>query len=562
MSDFRDSKNVEPVFIVFLGAFIGFAALFLCRSLDDNRLFNWQWVFAGGQAFRIYFLLLPGLAAAYALSRTEILERNPRTFLLLFSYGAAAIFWPEPELLVDASRYFTQAKHLEVYGTGYFLREWGMNIVAWTDMPAIPFLYGQIFRLLGEDRIFIQAFTTLLFSGTVVLTYLTGKTLWDEETGFIAGLLLLGMPYLFTQVPLMLVDVPTMFFLSLSIFSFLKALERGGAGTTVLASCALFLAFFSKYSTWPMLSVLGVAFLIYLKKNPGATLRRGAWVALLSCLLIGSFLLLKSGVFLEQMKLLLSYQKPGLERWGESFVSTFLFQINPVITFAAVYSLFVAFKKRDVRYIIACWLVVVVFVFQIRRIRYILPVFPLVALMAAYGLRTIAGRTLRTLIAYTIVIASLIIAVFAYLPFALTISAENMKQAGEYLNSLETESVEVATLPLRDPVVNPSVAVPLFDLYTKKEIVYRYQPDQFPPPNDVATSALRFTWEYKNPEYYRRSAGQESPVLVVIRGEADGVGNAPEPVGKRMEGRRLLRKFAAASDPFRYKTIVEIYRSR
>jgi hypothetical protein len=163
------------------------------------------------------------------------------------------------------------------------------------------------------------------------------------------------------------------------------------------------------------------------------------------------------------------------------------------------------------------------------------------------------------LIAYTIVITSLIIAVFAYLPFALTISAENMKQAGEYLDSLETESVEVVTLPLKDPVVNPSVAVPLFDLYTKKEIVYRYHPDQFPPPNDIATSALRFTWEYKNPEYYRRGAAQESPILVVIRGEADSVGNAPEPVRKRLEGRRLLRKFAAASDPFRYKTIVEVY---
>ncbi len=559
MSNFRESKNVDPVLIVFLGAFVGFAALFIFRSLDDNRLFNWQWVFAGGHASRVYFFLLPGLAAAYVLSRMEILERNPRTFLFLFSYGAAAIFWPEPELLVDASRYFTQAKHLEVYGTGYFLREWGRNIVAWTDLPAIPFLYGQIFRLLGENRLFVQAFTTLLFSGTVVLTYQLGRTLWDEETGFIAGLLLLGMPYLFTQVPLMLVDVPTMFFLALSIFTFMKALDRGGTGMTVLASCASFLAVFSKYSAWPMLSVLGVVFLVYLKRDPAATLRRSLAVALLSCLLIGSFFLFKFNVFLEQIRLLLSYQKPGLERWGESFVSTFLFQINPFITFAAVFSLVVAYKKRDLSYVIVCWLVVIVFVFQIRRIRYILPVFPLVALMAAYGLRNIEGRSLRKLIVFTVVITSFIIAVFAYRPFALTISAENVKRAGEYLNSLETQSVEVVTLPLRDPVVNPSVAVPLLDLYTKKEIVYRYHPDWFPPPKDIATSSLRFTWEYKNPEYYQGSGVQESPILVVIRGGADGVSNAPEPVRKRLEGFRLLKKFEATSDLFRYKTIAEVY---
>ncbi len=563
MPNFRETKSVVQVFIVSLFALLGFAALFIFRSLDDNRLFNWQWVFTGDHAARIYIFLIPGIAAAYALSRVALWERRPCTFLFLFSYMAASIFWAEPELLVDASRYFTQAKHLEVYGTGYFLREWGRDILAWTDLPAIPFLYGQIFRLLGENRIFIQAFTTLLFSGTVVLTYLMGRTLWDEETGFFAGLFLLGMPYLFTQVPLMLVDVPTMFFLMLSIFAFIKALERGGTGMTALASCVLFLAVFSKYSIWPMLSALGVVFFVYLKRDTAATLRRTAAVVLLSGLLIGSAILFKYDAFSEQIGLLLNYQKPGLGRWGESFVSTFLFQINPFITLAAIYSLVVAFKKRDVNYIIACWLVVLVFVFQIRRIRYILPVFPLVALMAAYGLRTIEGKELKKFIAFTVVITSLVIAVFAYLPFALTISVENVKKAGEYLNSLATGTVEVLTLPLKDPVANPSVSVPLLDLYTKKRIRYQYHPEFVPPPKDIATSALRFTWEFKNPKYYQGDDVQESnTTIVAIGGEADGSRTLPESVKKRMEGYRLLKRFDTASDPFRYKTIVEIYSKR
>ncbi len=559
MPNSRDPKTVDQVFIVSLAVFLGFAVLFIFRSLDDNRLFNWQWVFGSVQASRIYILLIPGLAAAYALSRTALLERSPRTFLFLFSYGAAAAFWSEPELLVDASRYFTQAKQLEIYGTGYFLREWGRNIVAWTDLPAVPFFFGQLFNLLGENRIFIQAFTTFLFSGTVVLTYLMGRTLWDEETGFIAGLFLLGMPYLYTQVPLMLVDVPTMFFLSLSIYSFMRALERGGTGMTVLASIALFLAVFSKYSTWPMLSVLGVVFVLFLKKDRAATLRRGAAVMLLAGLLSGTLLLFKFDVFSEQIRLLLSYQKPGLERWGESFISTFLFQINPFISIAAAYSLYRAIKKRDLQYLIIFWLVALIFVFQIRRIRYILPVFPMVALMAAYGLRNIEGRTLRKFSASAVACTSIVIAVFAYRPFAHTISAENLKQAGEYLNSLETKSVEVVTVPLKDRVVNPSVAVPLLDLYTHKEIVYRYHPEWYPPPEGVATYALRFTWEFNNPEYYRERRAQEGRVLVAIRGEAGSFLNAPEGIRKQLEGFRLLKKFAAASDPFQYKTIVEVY---
>ena len=552
-------KKINHALLIALAVLLTFLALFVFRSADDNRLFKWHWVFAGGNASTIFLLLILGIISAYALAKVSLFERSPIVFLFLFSFVTTSIFWTEPELIMDASRYFTQAKHLEVYGIEYFIREWGKDIMAWTDLPVVPFLYGQIFRLFGENRIFIQVFTTILFSGTTVLTYLIGRTLWDEETGFYAGMLLLGMPYLFTQVPLMLVDVPTMFFLTLAIFTFIKALERGGTGMTVLASYALFLAVFSKFSTWPMLSVLGIIFLVYLKRDPAATLRRSAAVVLLSGVLVGSAILLKFDVFSEQLRLLLNYQKPGLERWGESFVSSFLFQINPFITLAAGYSLVVAFKKRDARYAIISWLVVLIFIFQIRRIRYILPAFPLLSLMASYGLRTIEGRELKKLIVFTIVITSLVIAVFAYLPFALTISAKNMKKTGEYLDSLDTGSVEVLTLPLKDPVANPSVAVPLLDLYTQKRIVYRYHPEDFPPPKDVVTSALRFTWEFKNPGYYRETGAQDNKTIVVIRGETDGIHAPPEYVRKRLKGCRLLKKFEAASDPFRYKTVVEVY---
>ncbi len=553
-------KKIDYILIISFAALFAFLALFLFRSADDNRLFNWQWVFAGVDAPRIFLFLVFGIVAAYVLSRVALFERDPVVFLFLFSFTAAAIFWTEPELIVDASRYFTQAKHLEVYGIDYFLREWGKDITAWTDMPAAPFLYGLIFKLFGESRLYIQIFLTLLFSMSVVLTYLIGKTLWDEETGFIAGLLLLGMPYLLTQVPLMLVDVPTMFFLMFSIFTFIKSLDQGKPWMIALAACAMFLAVFSKYSTWPMLSVLVIVLLVYLKKEPRPTLRRAIAVAMLSVLLIGVVVVLKFDVISGQIRLLLSYQKPGLNRWGESFISTFLFQIHPFITLAVVYSLLVAFKKRDFSYTIIAWLVVLVFVFQIRRIRYILPVFPLLALMASYGLREIESRDLKKFLAFTVVITSLVIALFAYLPFARNVSAENVKEAGAYLNSRETEAVQVFTLPLKDPVVNPSVSVPLLDLYTKKRIVYQYHPEFFSPPKNIATAALRFTWEFKNPKYYENDDDKRNiTTIVVISGVRDGNRVQPQYLKDRIAGMRLLKKFETASDPFRYKTIVEIY---
>ena len=551
-------KKIGPALLTSLAALLTFLALFYFRSADDNRLFKWQWVFTNENAPAFFCLLVLGILSAHAISRVPLFERRPLVFLFLLSYAAAAIFWTEPELIMDASRYFTQAKHLEVYGIGSFLREWGKTITAWTDLPAVPFLYGLIFRFFGENRIFIQAFTTLLFSATLVLTCLIGKTLWSEEIGFSAGMLLLGMPFLLTQVPLMLVDVPTMFFLTLSIFTFMKALDQGGVPLIALSSLALFVTVFSKYSAWIMLSVLVPIFFVWLKKDTQATLRRSLMVLLPAGFLIGSVTVLKFDVLAEQIRLLLSYQKPGLGRWQESFLSTFLFQVHPFITVAAAASFFVAFKKGDWKYSIISWLAVIVFVLEIERIRYVLPVFPLVALMASYGLQKIERRELRRVVVFVVAISSLITAVFAYLPFARRISAENIQKAGEYLNSRGIEAAEVFTLPLKDPVANPSVSVPLLDLFTEKKIVYQYHPELFPPPKNIGTSALRFTWEYKNPAYYSADRIQENNLAIVVI-SGDAVRGLPQDVIQKIEGRRVFKRFETSSDPFRYKTIADIY---
>ena len=70
---------------------------------------------------------------------------------LILSFAAVLPFWKEPELIVDASRYFAQAKHLEMYGLFPFLEEWGRTGAApqclvarrWCDFPA---RYGTVSR--------------------------------------------------------------------------------------------------------------------------------------------------------------------------------------------------------------------------------------------------------------------------------------------------------------------------------------------------------------------------------------------------------------------------------
>lgn len=560
-----DLQNRIVNSLLVVGAFLlAFVVLFLLRSFDDNRLFNWAWAFARVDGARIYLALLASLLIALLLSRFSVPERLHLPLLAGLSFAAALPFWSESELIVDASRYFTQAKHLELYGIPYFLKEWGRAIPAWTDLPLVPFLYGLIFKVFGESRIAIQLFTTMLFSITVVLTYQAGRKLWNREIGFSAGLMMLGMPYLLTQVPLMLVDIPTMFFFMLSLVTFLDAVNKGGAANLVGSAIAIACAVLAKYSAWFMLSVLGIVLIAQAVQNAGQQDRRPLWrgmiVLFIAAMVSGAVLILTLDSVAQQIALLREYQKPGLSRWGESFVSTFLFQTHPFITVFALLSIAVALSKRDARYAVISWLVLLVVAFGLRRIRYTLPVFPMVALMAGYGLQIVRQDDLRRLIAYGIVSTSLVIAFFAYLPLAANMSPANLKHAGAYLDTLGVADVEVVTLPPREPDVNYAVSVPLLDLFTNTRVHYRYEPKAFPPREELARSSLRFTWEYRNPVYYEYAplaAGYDT--LVVI---ADASGNAmPASLERNHRQYLRIRTFCMNDTIFKYTVGVAVYQS-
>jgi hypothetical protein len=550
--------------VTFLFLLAVFLIQFLLRDIDDNRLTSWRWTFTDVDMLNIFIILVVGIAFAYVLSRSSFPEKKHALFLFLSSFVVCIFFWQEPEVIVDVSRYFTQAKHLELYGIKYFILEWGRGINAWTDLPLIPFLYGMLFKLFGESRIYIQVFTTFLFSMTCVLTYLIGRSLWDEDIGFFAGMLLLGIPYIFTQVPLMLVDVPTMFFLTLLIFVFIKAIEKGRV-YIFLSSIAVFLCVFSKYSTWLMLSVIFIIPFVYWRYPSKdqrhwhkLILQRMSAFMYVSGILILAFLLLKFDVFSAQIRLLLEYQVPGLRRWGEGFVSTFFYQVHPFMTLSVLYSIVLAFKKRDLRYLIVSWLLILIFILQIRRARYILITFPMFALMASYGLQEIKAKGLRRFFVYGIVCSSIVIAMSVYLPFLEKLSLVNLKDAGNYLDSIDAEYVEVLIIPSHNTIVNPAISIPILDIFTKKQIYYTYnlRPPAF---EKIEKSPLRFTWEYRNPEYYKTDGKgfEKAPVVVVITNGENRL--LPGYVRQKIKDYKRIKVFNSYTGIFRYSPVVSVY---
>ncbi len=559
-------KSNFGILVISLVTLLTFLTLYYARSLDDNRLSSWLWCFQTRGVWGVFFAILGGCIFSYFFATVFPRIGNRGAVLFVVSFVSASLFWREPEVLVDASRYFTQAKYLELYGIRFFFEQWGRGISAWTDMPLVPFMYGLIFRLFGEVRVYVQIFNAILFSLSTVVTYLIGRELWDEEVGLYGGFFLLGMPYLFTQVPLLLVDVPTMFFLLLAILMFMKGLKRGGM-IPVFSAVSIFLAFFSKYSAWLMLSILPVIVLVDLaeERSKPETARRTTflllrtlYIVVLSALFIGVAAAYKSGVISDQLSLLMAYQKPGLKRWGESFVSTFFFQVHPLMTAAALFSVYVAITKKDLKYIAVVWLIVLVFLLQIRRARYIIMVLPMVSLTAAYGLCRIKDATLRKFFAACVITSSLAVALLAYLPFMERMSAVNLKDAGRFLDSIPERNVEVFTLVPSDPVINPPVSVPLLDLFTQKRIIYKgdgiLSKDER---EKIKNSSLRFTLEFKNPSYYDDYKDVDT-ALAVISESADD----PLPSGIRQKAAdfSLIGAFDKYEGIFHYRTCVRVYR--
>ena len=561
-------KDNYVFLIIFLLALFTYIAQFIFRAFDDNRLTSWQYAFQNADATDaaiIFIILMAGIILAFFISRTTFPVKSYQMFLFSTAFITSAFFWTAPEVIVDASRYFTQAKHLELYGVKYFISEWGKDINAWTDMPLVPFLYGLVFKIFGETRIYIQILNSTLFSLTAVLTFELGKTLWDEETGFFAGVFLIGMPYLLTQVPLMLVDVPTMFFLMLVVVTFIKAIQEGTALKIVIASVSVALAFYTKYSIWLMFSVLLMALLVYVIYAAGGRtkrleiLLRGSSISLLAALLIGPAFVYKFDVIMDQMQLLIDYQKPGLGRWQEAFVSTFFFQIHPFITLAALYSAYAAIRKKDLRYAVIAWLILLVLLMQIKRIRYIIMVFPMLALMASYGIREIGRKDIKKFFAFSVLFSSLVVGFFVYVPFLQGISAVNLKDAGTFVNSLDEANIEVFTLMPEDPVINPAVSVPTLDLFTRKNIIYKYNWESFLQPREtVEKSSLRFTWEYKNPVYYNAdNYGNKDAAVVVISENPQDV--LPGDIRQRVADYQLSAVFKISDGIFSYRPCVRVY---
>lgn len=514
-----DSRGADPLLLA-LAAVVLFPVLAALRGLDDNSLTPWGWILEGGSLAGLWALHVAAVALALLLARARLPPGLAAPATAGTALLAVLALAGGPEAVIDASRYFVQAKLLAREGAGGFLRGWGSEVPAWTDLPLVPFVHGALFRVLGEHRAVAQVVGAACLALTTLATAGIGRRLWGGSTGALGGLLLLAAPGMLVQAPLLMADVPAMCAVAAALWALLAALDRGGAARCAVAGALLGAALLTKYSTWVFLPpAFAVVVAARLPARGRPAIVRGLAVLAVGALAPLAYVAVWPGVFGTQLELLAGFQREGLRRWGESPLATFLFQVHPLLAAGAVAAAWRGARTRDAGVLAAAAVPLVLLALGAGRSRYLIPALPMVALLAARGIEPWAPRA-RRFAALAAVGFSLVTALGLYQPFLRRTHAANLAAAGRFLDVRGVAVADVWVRPSREVPANPEFAIPLLDLHSRARLLARGAAPSPPGERVRLTSPFRFTWEVPLPGWYRAGTGAPpAGALVLVTGE-------------------------------------------
>jgi len=383
--------------------------------------------------------------------------------------------------------------------------------------------------------------------------------LWGREAGILGTLMLLGIPYLLIQVPLMLVDIYAMFFLTASILAVLEASDKGGVSRNLTVGLAVFLALLSKYSIWVMILMIPAMHLAHRCQNRQASIYSALPGLGLATAMFLAFVIYNLDTIGSQFGLLAGYQMAGLGRWTEGPASTFLFQIHPFVTGFVIYSVYQGIKRREAHVIPTLIVLIIVVLFRAWRIRYIIPLLPVLALLAARGIGYLKYPVLRRYIGFTAAFCSLAIVFTAYLPFIKGSSLMNLKLAGEFMNASGNESIVVHTLPQRNSTGSTAPAVAILDIYADGVIIDTEPWEQPGLNQDIENSSLRFTWELNKPFFYKTHDNRSADSSAIIFSDMKDLSAYDAKIPDTYDEGSV---FGRTDGVFRYKTLVSVHNRR
>lgn len=119
----------------------------------------------------------------------------------------------------DEGRYSEISR--EMVASGDFVTP-RLNGLKYFEKPPLQYWASAIsFKLFGESELTARLYTALCGLGCVLLIAYTGKRVFDEETGMLAGLVMLSAPYFTAMSEIITLDMGLTFWVSLAVSSLL-----------------------------------------------------------------------------------------------------------------------------------------------------------------------------------------------------------------------------------------------------------------------------------------------------------------------------------------------------
>jgi 4-amino-4-deoxy-L-arabinose transferase-like glycosyltransferase len=161
--------------------------------------------------------------------------------------------------------------------------DWGY----YSKPPVVAWLIRLTTTLFGDGEHGVRAAAYALYPATAIVVFLLARRLFDERTAFWSGLAYLTLPVVFYGARFITTDAPLHFFWALSLFFFVRALEKNLPRHWLALGIGLGLGLMSKYT----MALFPLCALLALLATPRHRVLLGQpmpWLALLLALAIFS----------------------------------------------------------------------------------------------------------------------------------------------------------------------------------------------------------------------------------------------------------------------------------
>jgi 4-amino-4-deoxy-L-arabinose transferase-like glycosyltransferase len=148
---------------------------------------------------------------------------------------------------------------------------WAQNM---EHPPVAKYIYGVANLIFNGDGfsyntyVAAKAASALMGALTCVLTFLIGRELYDRRVGLLAAFILALTPVFLAHTQIAAIDAPIAFFFTLTMFLFIIAMRRNSLPYYGASAISLALLVSTKFNGILILPVMAILYLLYRREHP------------------------------------------------------------------------------------------------------------------------------------------------------------------------------------------------------------------------------------------------------------------------------------------------------